>query len=216
MTAKQVLRLGLIALFGGAYIWLGHQASISAHPPLLSVLIGLAPLSASALVLAWHSRSRWLLGLCVGCLVLMLVFLDFLRANTPWVYFIQHAGMHAMLAVMFGRTLRGGDDRALCSLISQLVYGSDLDAAFFRYTWNVTLVWTLYFALATLLSVGLFFFGPLELWSAFANLATPFIIGAIFVIEYLVRLRALPRRQHASIAATIRAYREYSQRNSSN
>ncbi len=206
------LRAGLIAVVGAAYLWLGHQASISSDPPLLSLLIGLAPLSASALLLAWASRSPWLLGLCVLALLAMLLKLDWLRANTAWVYFIQHAGMHTMLGVMFGRTLGKQHSEALCSQVSRVVYGDNLDAVFYLYTWRVTAVWTAYFALATLVSVGLFWLAPLEWWSVFANLLTPIIIGAIFVVEFAVRQRVLPRDRHASIAQTIKAYREYSQR----
>ncbi|PLK47904.1 hypothetical protein [Uliginosibacterium sp. TH139] len=212
MSGMQWLRTGLIAVVGAAYLWLGHQASISSDPPLLSLLIGLAPLSVSALLLAWASRSPWLLGLCVVALLAMLLKLDYLRANTAWVYFIQHAGMHAMLGVMFGRTLGHDHSAALCSQVSRVVYGNDLDAAFYLYTWRVTVVWTAYFALTTLLSVLLFWLGPLAWWSVFANLLTPVIIGAIFVIEFAIRQRTLPRNRHASIAQTIKAYREYSQR----
>ena len=213
MSVMQVLRLGLIALFGAAYLWLGHQASIAADPPLAGILIGLAPLALSAVLFALASRSPWLIGLCAAGLGAVLIWIDFLRANTAWVYFIQHAGMHAMLGVMFGRSLWGRDEEALCSVISEVVYGEGLDARFYRYTWQVTAGWTAYFGLATLVSALLFAFAPLAVWSVFANLLTPVIIGALFVIEFLIRVRTLPSDRHASIAATIRAYRKYSQRN---
>lgn len=212
MQAMQWLRTGLIALVGAVYLWLGHQASIASDPPLASLLIGLAPLSLSALLLAWASRSPWLLAGCAGALLLMLLNLDFLRANTAWVYFIQHAGMHSLLGLMFGRTLSRDHAKALCSQVSRMVWGDQLDAAFYRYTWQVTWAWTAYFALATLLSVLLFWLAPLAWWSVFANLLTPVLIGAIFVIEFAIRQRVLPKDRHASIAQTIRAYREYSAR----
>lgn len=215
MSGKQLLRLALLAPFGLAYLWLGHQASTSSDPSLASLLIGLGPLAFSALVLALQARSVWLLGLCVGALALILTHLGFLRANAPWVYFVQHAGMHALLGLMFGRTLGGAHADALCSKVSQVVFGKEqLDEAYYRYTWRVTIAWTAYFGLTTLLSVLLFWLAPLEIWSIYANLLTPFIIGAIFVIEFAIRMRVLPRNRHASIAQTIRAYREYSQRRS--
>jgi uncharacterized membrane protein len=212
MSGKQLLRLALLAPFGLAYIWLGHQASIASNPPLASLLIGLAPLAFSAVALAWQARSIWLIGLCVATLGLILSHLGFLTANAAWVYFIQHAGTHALLGLMFGRTLRGPDAEALCSKVSQFVFPGQLDADYYRYTWWVTLAWTLYFGLASLLSVLLFWLAPIEIWSVYANLLTPLIIGAIFAIEFAIRLRVLPRNRHASIAQTIRAYREYSQR----
>lgn len=206
------LRTGVIALVGAVYLWLGHQASIASDPPLASLLIGLAPLSISALLLAWASRSVWLLGSCALALLVMLLNIDFLRANTAWVYFIQHAGMHTLLGIMFGRTLSRDHSKALCSQVSRVVWGDQLDAPFFLYTWRVTWVWTLYFALATLASVLLFWLTPLAWWSVFANLLTPVLIGAIFVIEFAVRQRVLPKDRHASIAQTIQAYRAYSER----
>ncbi|GAB2897685.1 hypothetical protein GCM10027046_29110 [Uliginosibacterium flavum] len=212
MAAKQVLRWGFGALFGAAYLWLGHQAAIANDPPLISLLIGLAPLSTSAVVLAWHSRSVWLQSLCAACLLGMLLNLDFLRSNTAWVYYIQHAGMHTMLGIMFGRTLGKDDATALCARLSSMVYAPPLDAHHLRYARNVTVVWTLYFAGAMVISSLLFFFGPLTLWSVFANLLTPVLIGAIFVVEYLTRRAALPGLKHVSIAHSIRLYREYSER----
>ena len=206
------LRTGVIALVGAVYLWLGHQASIASDPPLASLLIGLAPLSISALLLAWASRSFWLLSSCALALLAMLLNIDFLRANTAWVYFIQHAGMHTLLGIMFGRTLSHDHAKALCSQVSRVVWGDQLDAYFLRYTWRVTWVWTLYFALATLASVLLFWLAPLAWWSVFANLLTPVLIGAIFVIEFAVRQRVLPKDRHASIAQTIQAYRAYSER----
>ncbi|MDP5239242.1 hypothetical protein Q9Q94_06860 [Uliginosibacterium sp. 31-16] len=212
MPVKQVLRLALIGLLGAAYLWLGHLASISADPPLLSILIGLAPLSVSAVLLAVHSRSAWLIALCAAGLLGMLVYIDFLRANMAWVYFIQHAGMHTMLGLMFGRTLSRDRTVALCSQISCFVYSKEtLDAKFFDYAWAVTVMWTIYFAFTTALSTLLFFFGPLSVWSVYANLLTPVIIGLLFVVEYAIRIRVLPNRQHAGIAGSIRAYREFSQ-----
>jgi uncharacterized membrane protein len=49
-------------------------------------------------------------------------------------------------------------------------------------------------------------------WSYFANLLTPILVGLMFVVEYLVRVRVLPDRAHFSIAQTIQAYRTYEQR----
>jgi uncharacterized membrane protein len=86
------------------------------------------------------------------------------------------------------------------------------DPAYMRYTWKVTVVWTMYFVSSAMISIGLFFFGPIAVWSYFANLLTPVIVGLMFVIEYLVRVRVLPDRAHFSISQTIRAYRAHERR----
>ena len=63
-----------------------------------------------------------------------------------------------------------------------------------------------------MLSALLFFFAPIETWWAFANLLTPISLVIMFAAEYLIRLRALPGSPRLSVTATIRAYREYAQR----
>lgn len=112
-----------------------------------------------------------------------------------------------LLAITFGSTLGGDPADAFCSRIARMMLPSPVDPAYMRYTWKVTLVWTLYFCASALLSVGLFFFGPIAVWSFFANLLTPVLIGLLFVVEYLVRVRLLPERAHFSIAQTIKTYR---------
>lgn len=214
MRGLQLLRLALLAPFAVGYLWLAHKVSTSLTPSVLGLLIGLLPLGASALLLVWQARSLWLALLGGGALLLLASQLDFLCANAAWVYFVQHAGMHLLLGIMFGRTLLGAREEALCSRVAALMLRERADAQVFAYTWRVTQAWTAYFALTTLLSILLFRFAPIEVWSVYANLLTPLIIGAVFLIEFAIRLCVLPADRQFSIAQTIRAYREYSQRRS--
>jgi uncharacterized membrane protein len=55
----------------------------------------------------------------------------------------------------------------------------------------------------------LFYWGPIVWWSFFANILSPILVGAMFVVEYGVRLVALPERPHLNLSETIRAYRAY-------
>ena len=208
--SRSVWRLAALAVLGAAYLWLGHLGSVSENPPAICLLTGLLPLWAIALALAWHTRPRglWLalLGLATGGVFLKL---DLLRQNTAWVFFLQHAGTHALLGISFARTLFAGHDQALCSRIAGITHGP-LSPRMARYTWQVTLAWTIYFFAAMLCSLGLFALAPLEAWSVFANLLTAPLIGAIFVIEYLIRLRSFPNERHIGVLGTIKAYRDYS------
>lgn len=214
MIRGKHIRLALAAAVGAVYVWLAHIGSIAEHPPVISLLIGLFPLLAFATVLAWQARHRVIgLGALAGCLALLYAGLDVLRANTAWLYFLQHAGTHALLALTFGRTLFGRQEEALCARIAAIVH-DPLPAAVARYTWQVTLAWTVYFVVACIVSVVLFSFGPIEIWSVFANLLTPVLLGSMFVGEYLVRRRILPDEPPMSVAGTIRAYRDYSRRQS--
>lgn len=204
------LGIAAIAVVGAAYLAFSHFLTIDENPNLLMLVVGVVPLTVMAVVAAWHSRMRWpaLLALAALALLVML-YLDELRNHINWLYFMQHVGAMSLLAITFGATLGRGDADALCSRVTRMLLPSPADPVYMRYTWKVTLVWTAYFVLSAVLSVGLFFLGPLTVWSFFANLLTPVTVGMMFVVEYLVRVRVLPDREHYSIAQIVQAYRAY-------
>jgi uncharacterized membrane protein len=206
----------LFAIAGAAYLGIGYIATTAHHPPLATIFLGLAPLCALALATAWKSKVRLpLLLLCIAGAVAIAMNLEALRAHAAWIYFIQHAGAMTILGITFGSTLGNTHAAALCSRIASFIVTEPLDRNYLCYTWKVTLAWTIYFAISATLSVLLFFFAPIEAWSIFANLLTPLSLGIMFVVEYVIRLRALPDGPHVSIAATIQAYREYAQHRNS-
>lgn len=212
----RIMRLAVIAAItvaAAAYLAFSHLLTIDERPSLLMLALGVAPMTAIALLAAWHSRMRWFtLGLLALLALTVLLYLEELRNHINWLYFMQHAGAMILLAITFGSTLGRGDANALCSRVTRLILSDPADPVYMRYTWKVTLVWTAYFITSAVVSIGLFFFGPLTVWSYFANLFTPVMVGLIFVIEYVVRVRVLPDRAHFSITQTIRAYRAYEQR----
>lgn len=213
ISLRQALRLGLIAAAGALYLGLSHLAASSKHPPIIALIVGLLPLGAMALIAAWKSRAPTLaMLLFAACTLAIAVNLENLRSHAAWLYFVQHAGAMTLLAITFGSTLGQGHPHALCSRIAGFVTPGQLDADYLRYTWKVTVAWTLYFAASAVLSVLLFSFGPVEVWSFFANVMTPVLLGVMFAGEYLIRLRTMPGRSHFSISETIQAYREYSRR----
>ncbi len=216
ISARRVLHLALIAAAGALYLGMSHLAATSNHPPLITVLMSILPLSAVSIVSAWHSRTRYLsLILFAVCVLTFVLNLDYLRSHVAWLYFIQHAGAMLLLCITFGSTLVRGHSNALCSRIASFVVTEPLEADYLSYTWKVTLAWTIFFALSAMASVLLFFFGPIEAWSVFANLLTPILLGVMFAGEYLIRLRVMPNRTHFSISQTIDAYRKYSRGQSS-
>ena len=209
----RLLVIAAIAGAGAAYLVFSHLLTIDERPSLLMLALGVTPLTVMALLAAWHSRMRWLaLTLLAALALTVLLYLEELRNHINWLYFMQHAGTMILLAITFGSTLGRGDADALCSRVTRLMLPGPADPVYMRYTWKVTLIWTVYFITSAVVSVGLFFYGPIAVWSYFANLLTPVIVGLMFVIEYLVRVRVLPDRAHFSIAQTIKAYRSYEQR----
>lgn len=203
----------LITLAGIAYLGMGYIATTVAHPPLITVLLGLVPFGAAAIAASWRSPLRLpLLLLCAAGTGTLIVNLETLRDHVAWLYFIQHVGAMSLLFVTFGSTLMKEHEQALCSRIAAFIAPEPLDANYLRYTWQVTLAWSLYFAVSALLSAVLFFFAPIEAWSVFANFVTPVTLGIMFVGEYLLRVRLMPNAPRVSVSATILAYQKYTQR----
>jgi uncharacterized membrane protein len=206
----RLLVIVAIALAGVAYLIFSHLLTIDDRPNLLMLALGVTPMTVIALLAAWHSRMRWLTLAMFSVLAFaVLMYLEELRNQVNWLYFMQHAGTMFLLAITFGSTLGRGDADALCSRVTRLMLTGPDDPIYMRYTWKVTLIWTSYFIASGVISVVLFFYGPIVVWSYFANLLTPVIVGLLFVIEYLVRVRVLPDRTHFSITQTIKAYRAY-------
>lgn len=198
---------------GAAYFTFSHLLTIDERPSLPMLALGVAPLTAMAMLAAWHSRLRWLaIALLAALAFTVLVYLDALRNHVNWLYFVQHAGTMLLLAITFGSTLGYGDADALCSRVTRLMLTGPADPAYMRYTWKVTVAWTVYFVASAVISIGLFCCGPIATWSYFANLLTPVTVGLMFVVEYYVRVKVLPDRAHFSISQIIQAYRAHERR----
>ncbi|MBV8679513.1 MAG: hypothetical protein JO338_03595 [Aquitalea sp.] len=207
----RTLRLAVLALLALLYVLLDYMASSSPQPPAYAVLLGAAPLTLGVLGACWNSSFRWpALLLCLSGLLAIVLNLDALLAHAAWFYLMQHVGIMVGLGIMFGRTL-GAHEDALCSRIARIAIAQPLDAAYFHYTWKVTLAWTLYFAISAMLSLSLFALAPLAYWALFAAVLTPVSLGLMFGGEYLIRQFALPDSPPFSIAQTIQSYRKYTQ-----
>lgn len=203
----QGARWTLIALLAGAYFAFAHLSTAAAQPTLAGALVAIGPVLAIAAVLAWKSPRRAAgLALILAAIGLLWAARDFVEQHFSWVYFVQHAGTNALLAVVFGRTLRGGET-PLCTRLAEFVHRPAVPPVVVRYTRSVTLAWTLFFTVSAVLSTTLFTFAPVDIWSFYANLLGMPLVGAMFVGEYLVRCRVLPREHRPSLMETVRAYR---------
>lgn len=207
---RTMICAALVAAAGALFMALSYIACARPNAPALAVLAGLLPLAALALLLCWRSRLRLLaLALWLMMLTATVWNRDLLQSHATWVYLAQHAGAMALLAMMFGSTLFKGDANALCSRVAAFQSVEPPDARRLRYTWQVTLAWTVFFVATGALSLLLFFFGTMAHWSLFANVLTPAMVGAMFGAEYWVRRRVLPGQTHLGLSETLRAYRDY-------
>jgi uncharacterized membrane protein len=206
----RIVRFAALAVGAAAYLGMAFAASVMEHPPLPLLVAGLLPLVALTVAAAWTSRVRTAaLSACAVALALIVLNIERLQDHVASFYFIQHVGAMGMLGLTFGSTLWAGPEEAFCSRIAAFVMPGALDANYLLYTWKVTLAWTVFFVLTALVSVVLFYWGPIVWWSFFANILSPILVGAMFVVEYGVRLVVLPERPHLNLSETIRAYRAY-------
>lgn len=200
------LRVAGLVAAGAGYAVLAHWVTASPEHAAGGALLAVAPWLVVALVMAWRS-SRPALGavLCLLAAAALWLQRDALTRNFAWVYLLQHVGIFLSLGLGFGLTLRAGR-QPLVTRLARLVHGT-LDADALAYTRRVTWAWTAFFVAVAGVSAVLFVLAPLAAWSVFANLATPLLVAAMFVAEYLVRLRMLPRLRHNGVLESVRAWR---------
>ena len=194
-----------VAVLAVAYAILAHISNSYAGASALGIALAVGPLVAFALTLIWRSGYRLsavLFGAFAGLAVYR--YWPTLAQHFSWLYLLQQAGAYGLLGLTFGRSLAANRE-PLCTRWAALVHGP-LAPAVARYTRNVTAAWTMFFAVMTSLLIAIFALAPLPVWSAFANFCAFPLVVAMFVGEYLVRGRALPDMQHASILAGVRTF----------
>jgi len=116
---------------------------------------------------------------------------------------LTHAAANLVLLWYFARTLRAGNE-ALVTRLARRVHGS-LAPPLAAYTRRVTVAWCVFFAAQVAVSILLFAFAPLEVWSTYVNLLTVPLIALMFAGEYLYRRRRFPDHPRASIGRVIKA-----------
>ncbi len=205
MALRIVRWLGIAVLVIG-YPLLAHYTNQSAPHSSLGALVAIAPVVLIASVLAWRSPRRYIM---LGVLVLMYILLwigwSALEHHFGLVFWLQHVGIQLILFITFGRTLIGGK-KPLCTRFAEAVH-APLSPQHEIYARQVTVAWTLFFALMALASTLLFFLLPLPAWSIFANFLTPLFIVLMFIVEYGIRRRVLPDSGHMHILDAVRAFR---------
>jgi uncharacterized membrane protein len=189
-------------------VYLIHVLLLQEAGGSLALLIAVGWTLACAVMTSLGSRHR-MAGLLLTALALVVVgrYWDWLQARVDVVYLIQHAGSHALLGIWFGGSLFPGPSggQPLITRLATRLHGP-LPPPIARYTARVTGVWTAYFLLMALASCLLFAFGSIRAWSILANLVTLPLVVAIFIVEYLVRLRLHPDFEHVSILEGVRAF----------
>lgn len=184
------------------YALAAHYSNSHLQAGTLGAVLVLLPL----LAMAWLWRHSWrpLWWLAAVAVVLIVVGWPVLEHNFSLLLLLQQCAVYAALAASFGMTLRAGQT-PLCTRIAAQVH-QPLPAMVARYTRRVTLVWTVLFAALTLALVVGYLMLPLQVWSLCANFGAPLSMALMFLVEALVRRRALPPQMRAGLLATLRAF----------
>lgn len=188
-----------------AFAILAHASLVDGVSPTVGALLSLVPLAILATWAARRTRHRVLVALAFATVAAVLWHgWDAFERYFPNLFFLEHAGANLALAFVFGRTLRAGRE-PLCTTFARLLHGQ-LPPEVERYTRQVTVAWTAFFLALFAASATLYAGGFLAAWSLLANILSPLLIGAMFVVEYLVRLRVLPHWERTGVLGGIRAF----------
>jgi uncharacterized membrane protein len=188
--------------------FLAHRALAGGGSPQAGVLVALVPLAVIVGLLA--RRLGHATGLAIVALLAALAWWigwRGLERHYTDLFFLEHAGMMLALAILFGRTLAAGAE-PLCTRFARLVHGS-IDARRTTYTRWLTATWTAFFLAIATASAALYFTGQREAWSLLANILTPVLVIALFVVEYAVRRWVLPEEEPVGILAAVHAFRRH-------
>jgi uncharacterized membrane protein len=188
-----------------AYAALCHYTNSVTAARALGAALALAPVTAIAIAFAWRRASPLAAFALLGAMGLVIVAAwPLLEMNFSWVYLLEECSLYGLLAFGFARSLLGGRV-AVCTVLADKVHGP-LTASELRYTRRITAAWALFFALVTSTTLGLFILAPLRVWSLFSNFCTLPLVLLMFIGEYAVRRRALPKSSSAGLLATLRVY----------
>lgn len=198
-------RHGWVVLLLIGYAILAHVSNSSPGARPLGAVLASAPPLALGLGLAWRSPYR-LVALLLAALLaaLIVVYWQLLERNYSLLYLIEDAGIYALLSITFARSLARGRV-ALCTSWAALVH-RPLPELTARYTRKATAAWALFFAVIAGLSLGLYLWAPLRIWSAFSNFVTLPLVAVMFIGEYAVRRRVLPPSQRTGLWMSVLVY----------
>jgi uncharacterized membrane protein len=205
MRWRRRLELTAAVSFILAYAGLSHYSNSVAKTHDLGVGLAVAPPLTVGLLLVWRSTHAAIALLAAaGAVVLLIHYWPLLEQNFTKLYLLQEGGFYAVLAASFGQSLLPGRT-PLCTVFADRLHGP-LSAQETVYTRRVTAAWSIFFVAILLLTLGLFAFAPLRVWSFFANFCAVPLMGLMFVAEYVVRHRVLPQVERRGILASVRVY----------
>jgi uncharacterized membrane protein len=198
-------RVALVAILAVAFALAAHAAIAGDAPPRMGAALSLVPLLVLGAFAVRRSNRTWA-GYAVGLVAIGALWLGWsaLERRFADLFFLEHAGGNLALAIVFGHTLAAGRE-PLCTRFARALRG-DLPPDVAGYTRRLTAAWTAFFVVMFTLSCALYLGGFVAQWSFFANIVTPLLVAAMFLVEYAIRVRTFPSADRVGILGGIRAF----------
>jgi uncharacterized membrane protein len=210
LMSRNMRLVGIVALIFAYSIIANHTLQSDAHTA-LGALVAIAPILLTCVLIALRSKQRVLM-LAALILISPLFWLTWshFKLHYDWIYWLEHESLQLALLIMFARTLRSGR-QPLCTQFAEMMHGQ-LSPELTNYTRKVTIAWVIFFASIIIVSCWLFFFYPIGTWSIFSNFIYLPLVGLMFMLEYIVRIRALPKMEQSNIMDAIHAFMDKPQK----
>jgi uncharacterized membrane protein len=180
-----------------------------AHPA-LKVLLLIVPLT--LLLNMWvgqipNVRLRLVMRMLIGLVAALLCALLFRlhHENLKWLIVLQECGILLVMSGVFGITLVTEGD----ALITRFVRFAHHPPSprVLRYSRQVTAAWALFFLLAAIVSLVLYFFQPMHIWALYNSVGIPVSAVTFFCMENLSQRIFLPREDRRTPAEVWKAMR---------
>jgi uncharacterized membrane protein len=144
-----------------------------------------------------------LTGLAAALLFVWLLRLQ--HENLKWLIVLQECSLLLVMSGVFGITLVTGGD-ALITRFVRIAHHPPSPRVL-RYSRQVTAAWALFFLLAAMVSLALYFYQPMHIWALYNSVGIPLIAVTFFCMENLSQRIFLPREDRRSPAEVWKAMR---------
>ena len=191
----------------GLYAFVSHMLMVHAPDRPWSVAALFGPLWAAVALSGWLRR-HW--PTLAGCAFFLAVVATVVAHggvdDIHLMYVLQHAGVHAALAALFGLTLREGSVPLITAMAERL--HRTVPPAMRAYTRALTQLWCAYFLAMIGVSLVLYALAPWPWWSLYCNVLTPLAAVAFFIGEYAWRWWRHPEFEFISPLSVWLAFRQ--------
>jgi len=140
-------------------------------------------------VLASVLAQRKISSIDLLCVVLALGLLSVLDTRELVALKLLPVMIHAAMFGLFAGSLRPGETPVIARIAAAM--RPRLAAVEVVYTRSVTLAWAIFFLIMGIVSGLLAIFASTAAWSWFVNIASYFLVGLFFVVEFVFRRRLL-------------------------